>query len=152
MTAITIARWTDTAPPDTAQLRRVEQREGHSFVARTHREWLDGSNRFDQVGEGFFLALHASLTVGMCGLNRDPFLDDPAIGRLRHLYVAPDYRRQGIGRRLVMACLELATDHFTRVRLRTFDARAVCFYELLGFTPVAEDNATHEWRAGGWRT
>lgn len=146
MTPIIIVRWNGTAAPDLTQLRRTAAIERHPFVERTYREWLDGSNRFDQPGEGFFCAHVGGQVVGMCGLNRDPFVDDPAAGRLRHLYVAPSYRRRGIGRGLVECCIGLARHHFTRVRLRTFDRPAMRFYEAMGFEAVAEDAATHSRR------
>lgn len=143
MRAVTVTRVAGAVPPDLTRLHRQAAVEGYSFVERTYREWLDGSNRFDRVGEGFFVAGDTSRTIGMCGLNRDPFIDDPEIGRLRHLYVSPEHRRRGIGRELVMTCLELAAGRFRRVRLRTFDDGAARFYERLGFLVVDETDATH---------
>ena len=49
MTPITIVRWDCKAEPDLTLLRRAAGTEGHAFVECTHREWLDGSNRFDQA-------------------------------------------------------------------------------------------------------
>lgn len=134
--------------PDLVDLRRESMSEGHGFVERTLAEWDDGSNRFDLTGEGFFIARSNQTVVGMCGLNIDPFLSDPTIGRIRHLYVLPSFRRRGIGKQLVEACLDLARFSFDRVRLRTFDGLAVDFYISIGFDTVDEDTATHSLQVG----
>ncbi|MDX1747365.1 MAG: GNAT family N-acetyltransferase [Halobacteriales archaeon] len=143
MDATTIRRHIGDEPPDLGNLIELASGEGHSFVLRTRVEWLDGTNRFDRPGEGFFLATAQGIVVGMGGLNVDPFLSDPTVGRLRHLFVAPEQRRLGIGRSLVQVCLDHVAGHFVRVRLRTFDPRASSFYRSVGFDSVDEDAATH---------
>ncbi len=116
--------------------------EGHTFVLRTVEEWIDGSNRFDRPGEHLFVARVDTTVVGMCGLNIDPYVDDPDVGRLRHLYVAPEWRRHGVATGLVRDCLASAKS-FGRVRVRTFDKGAAAFYLALGFREVDEPDATH---------
>ena len=84
----------------------------------------------------------------MCGLNQDPYVvDDPAVGRLRHLYVHPDNRRTGIAARLVAECLASAATRFERVRLRTSNPTAATLYRSLGFINVDSPTATHELRS-----
>lgn len=118
--------------------------EGHNLVERLVREWNDASNRFDRPGEAVFEARISSRLVGVVGLNLDPYLDDPTVGRLRHLYVAPDARRIGVGRLLVVAALEHARATFQRVRLRTVQDGASDFYLGLGFEETrGEPDATH---------
>jgi GNAT superfamily N-acetyltransferase len=129
--------------PELGRLPELAAAEGHHFVDRAVSEWRSDMNRFDQPGEAFYVAYIGVDTAGMCGLNIDPFLDDPRVGRVRHLYVAPECRRRGVGRRLVGACLELAVESFDRVRLRTFDLTAATFYEAVGFEAVVEADATH---------
>ena len=130
-------------PLDLASLAGLASAEGHAFVARTQTEWDSKANRFDAPGEGLFLALAATEIVGQCGLNVDPYIDDPSVGRLRHLYIAPAHRRRGIGRELVEACLGLARNRFDRVRLRTQNEAAAQFYEAIGFSRTDEPDATH---------
>jgi GNAT superfamily N-acetyltransferase len=124
-------------------LREAALAEGHGFVERTGDEWESGANRFDHPGEALFLARIGDRVVGMCGLNIDPYLSDPRVGRIRHLYVLPDFRRQGVGRQLAEACLDQAANGFDRVRLRTVNPQAARFYSSVGFSEVAEDSATH---------
>jgi GNAT superfamily N-acetyltransferase len=135
---------------DLALLGEAARSEGYRFVDRAHVNWLSGEDRFDSPGEGLFLARRRTAVVGMCGLNINPYLDDPGTGRLRRLYVASEYRRMGVGRRLVGSCLDLAQERFDRVRLRTFGAPASHFYEALGFRPIDEPNATHSIGIAEW--
>lgn len=116
--------------------------EGYEFLERLVREWNSGGNRFDRDGEALFSAWIAGRLVGVCGVNCDPYLNDAGVARLRHLYVAGDVRRRGIGHNLVARSLGHARGRFRRVRLRTHAASA--FYESLGFLKSCEENATHE--------
>jgi len=124
--------------------------EGFAFVERLRREWMAGTNRFERPGEAFFVARSADGLLGVCGLNRDPFGGDDAVGRLRRLYVLPSERRRGIARALTTAALDAAEIEFSLVRLRSFDREAVAFYRSIGFSTVEGDpNATHEFRLRG---
>ena len=143
MTQIGIERFESDGPPDIDELVRESSSEGARFVERTVSEWADGTNRFDKRGEGFFLAFESTRVVGMCGVNIDPFVANPSVGRLRHLYVLPAFRRSHIGSGLVAACLDLARSNFDRVRTRTSDVEAARFYISVGFDEVEEESATH---------
>lgn len=143
MRQTSIHRHVGEEPPDLGTLVDLATQEGHPFVLRTVTEWIDGTNRFDLPGEGFFLAVDDATPVGVCGLNVDPFIGDATVGRLRHLYVAPTHRGKGVARRLVESCLELAAGRFRLVRLRTFDPVADRFYRAIGFETVNEPRATH---------
>lgn len=143
MEDMTIEQVSGGRTPDLALVRQEGAAEGYAFVERTAIEWWTGTNRFDGQGEGFFVAHRGGVIVGMCGLNRDPYVEDEGVGRLRHLYVVPDARRHGVGQQLVESCLGLARARFDRVRVRTFEAEAARLYEALGFEPVEEADTTH---------
>ena len=119
-------------------LRAESVVEGYKFVARLCDEWRSGLNRFGASGEGLFVAQDLAGIVGVCGLNRDPYVHDPSIGRVRHLYVHPSYRRQGIGRALVRTVMEAARIRFRMLRLKTTPA-AESFYRSLGFQCISSD-------------
>lgn len=137
-------------PADLAPLLEASLAEGFRFVERLREEWSSGVNRFAKPGEAFFVARHQALLAGFCGLSRDPFSTDPAVGRLRHLYVAAQYRRQGVGRALVQHALAGAGAHFAVVRVRTDTREADLFYLALGFSrPLSSRDATHELRLRG---
>jgi GNAT superfamily N-acetyltransferase len=134
-------------PDDIAALLAESLAEGHNLVRRLVDDWDDGSNRFDRPGE---LALQARLgdkLVGVGGLNRDPYLDDPVVGRIRHLYVSPDARRQGVGRSLVLGLIDAARPTFRRLRLRTSQPEASLLYLALGFEATGDElDASHVFR------
>jgi GNAT superfamily N-acetyltransferase len=137
MTSIAKVTELDVVALDTLRTESVV--EGYKFVARLCDEWRSGMNRFCAPGEGLFVAQNLTGIVGVCGLNRDPYLDDPSIGRVRHLYVSPSYRRQGIGRALVRIVMDAAGNHFRTLRLKTTPV-AGSFYQALGFRCVSSGN------------
>ncbi len=136
---------TATTPlhPDMPTLRGEAAHEGFHFLDRLVKEWQIGANRFEKRGELFLGASQEASLVAVCGLNRDPYADRPDIGRLRHLYVAPTARRQGVATALVRRLLAEADAVFTAIRLRTPTQEAAAFYTRLGFTESADETASH---------
>ncbi|NIJ08134.1 N-acetylglutamate synthase-like GNAT family acetyltransferase [Sphingomonas vulcanisoli] len=117
--------------------------EGHRFVRRLQDDWDEGKNRFQGTGE-FLLSVYLDGTLtALGGLNKDPYLNTEGIGRLRHVYVSPSVRHQGIGGLLVNRIIEQAAQTFLILRLRTTTTGAATFYEKLGFERTNEDAATH---------
>jgi len=132
-------------PDDLGELITLSLREDFDAVRRTRDDWVSGVNRFDRPGEILFEARVRLHLVGICGLNRDPYAQSSEVGRVRHLYVAPAFRRRGVGRLLVSKVIEHASRNFARLRLRTLRADADQFYVALGFRrAVGEPEATHE--------
>jgi N-acetylglutamate synthase-like GNAT family acetyltransferase len=115
--------------------------QGFSMISRLRGEWETGVNRFDRHGEILLGTFRNEQLIGIGGLNRDPYVDDPRVGRLRHLYVMANERRAGIGTSLVKHLLKHAADHFDLIRLWT--DRAGAFYDGLGFERVAGPKVTH---------
>jgi GNAT superfamily N-acetyltransferase len=109
------------------------EQAGVRFVRRLIDDWTTGVNRFDQAGEALYAAWSNDRLIGTCGINVDPYADDPRVARVRHLYVARDYRRQSVGRRLVQTVIAPAGQRFAALRLRTDSPEAATFYEHLGF-------------------
>jgi N-acetylglutamate synthase-like GNAT family acetyltransferase len=106
-------------------------------------EWRTGSNRFDKPGERLLVAVDAGNIVGIGGLNVDPYRPIGDTARLRRLYVANDFRRQGVGEALVCALLKEAPGTFRVVRLSTNTEAAAAFYARLGFSAIEDETATH---------
>jgi N-acetylglutamate synthase-like GNAT family acetyltransferase len=134
-------------PESLARLEAESITEGFSMVSRLRTEWEVGLNRFDKAGEILLGAFRGADLVGTGGLNIDPYLADPTVGRIRHVYVLAADRRTGTGRAIVERLLAHASDHFDIVRLWT--GRASSFYDRLGFMPTSADKATHVWALGG---
>ncbi|MGD2043558.1 MAG: GNAT family N-acetyltransferase [Acidimicrobiia bacterium] len=140
----------DALPTDIARLLEASRAEGYDFVERLVHDWEGGSNRFDRPGEVLVEVRASAQLVAVGGLNVDPYLADPAVGRIRHVYVLPSARRSGVGSLLVKALVEHARGRFSRVRLRIGTPRGGPFYEALGFHPTDEADATHEIDPGMW--
>lgn len=130
-------------PSDLNVLVRDSEQEGFAFINRPVSEWASNVNRFDDSGEFLLISSSDRKTSGICGVNIDPYLSDPAVARLRHLYVLPTFRSQAIGSKLVYECLDQAKLCFAFVRLRVPNVRTGRFYESLGFTAIEHVTATH---------
>jgi GNAT superfamily N-acetyltransferase len=132
-----IARVTDLSHDRLAVLLAESEAGGYRFVRRLIDEWERGINRFSRPGEALYAAESGGQIVGVCGLNVDPYLRDPRVGRVRHFYVLAECRGQGIGRRLVGRAIAEARGHFHQLRLRGQEAGPARLYESLGFRPCA---------------
>src|SRR5262249_41077913 len=105
-----------------APLVRESEREGWWFVRRLADDWAAGTNR----------------------KNADPYTTDPAVGRVRRLYVLRAFRGRGVGRHLVQAVIQFARARFRSLRVRTESAAAGRLYEQLGFVAaVGVPDCTH---------
>jgi GNAT superfamily N-acetyltransferase len=118
-------------------------KEDLQFLKRLKEEWISGENRFDKNGETHVVASMGEKPVGFCGLNIDPYIDNPKIGRVRHLYVHPEYRGLTIGSVLIEEIIEEAKEHFKVLRLRTNDEGASAFYLKHGFKKSNLEYETH---------
>jgi len=72
--------------------------EGFEFMDRLLAEYLNGSNQFNEPREVLFGAYCGLKLIAIGGLNRDPYLTDSDIARVRHLYVLSAWRNKGIGK------------------------------------------------------
>ncbi|SCY46667.1 GNAT family N-acetyltransferase [Microvirga guangxiensis] len=135
--------------PDTEgfdALLRASLSENHGMLQRLQENWRNGANRFSRPGETLLGAFDGRSLVGICGRNIDPYTGNPKAGRVRHLYVAPPGRRQGIGRMLVTAIAECAVPFFGHLNARAPEF-AFPFYERLGFSRIENDPyVTHRLR------
>ncbi|WP_283195189.1 GNAT family N-acetyltransferase [Rhizobium sp. AN80A] len=130
-------------PPDIEVLRIEASSAGFRFMDKLVNEWESQANRFDKHGERLMCAFHNAQLVAVGGLNIDPYVDDPSIARLRHLYVLERIRRQGVASRVARHLLDSARTSFSGVRLFTDTAEAAALYEKLGFARANSVNATH---------
>lgn len=109
------------------------QLESFNFVRRTINEWKSGTNDFSKKGEILFGIFISNLCIGIGGLNVDPYVNDPSIGRIRHLYISQEHRRKGLATLLLQEIINTAMLNFETVRLYTNNPEASSFYESLGF-------------------
>jgi GNAT superfamily N-acetyltransferase len=140
---VTVERLKDLPADALAPLLAESEWTGRRFVRRLSDEWAAGANRFDRPGEALFAAWAAGRLVGVCGLNVDPYAADRRVGRLRRLYVLAEFRRLGVGRRLVQAVVAAARGNFAVLRLRAEGPEAAAFFARLGLRRVGAADCTH---------
>jgi GNAT superfamily N-acetyltransferase len=123
-------------------LAGLAREEGFGFLDRLIHEWQSGENRFEKDGEVLYGVFVGDELIATGGMTRQGV----ARGRVRRVYVHPDYRRRGVASRLLDVILEFARLHYPEVVLYTNTERASRFYERLGFVPESPDwpdRATH---------
>lgn len=137
------ARINSVEPYDWTKLLREGQSEGHHMVSRLLTDFRSGTNRFDAPGEALLACLAGNGVVAVAGLNREPDESLVRAGRIRRLYVLPESRGHGLGRRLVEAITSLAQPHFAVLTVNVGRPNAQGFYGHLGFTRVVHPSITH---------
>ncbi|SHE15330.1 ADP-ribose pyrophosphatase [Chlamydia abortus] len=143
MESIRVAQVTSLDPESLSSLVKCSQEEGFRHLVRLVKEYEQGENTFSRQGEALFAAIRGEQIVGVCGLNQDPYSQDKT-GRVRRLYVLPEFRRSGIGRKLTEEVIKEAAKHYKRLVLRTDNEAAAKFYEALGFIQTNRiEGSTH---------
>jgi GNAT superfamily N-acetyltransferase len=117
--------------------------------ASTHKLVVEGEPsgvaELNAASEFFIGVLDRGTLVAFGGVTPDPYGAQSDVGRLRHVYVQPHRRGEGIGQYLV-ALLEARarTSGYARLRLRTDAVASARFHEQLGYAAVSDDTATHQ--------
>jgi GNAT superfamily N-acetyltransferase len=131
--------WVELAP-----LISASREEGYLFLVQLEHEYLSGKVRFDATGETLLGVFEGSELVGLGAITRDLDSTIQRTGRVRHVYVLPEYRRRGFGKALLKAIERLTRPHFTSLVLRTGGVAAESFFLRVGYEPVSsEGTVTH---------
>ena len=125
-----------------SELVASSEQEGYRHIRRLHDDYVSGSNTFSLPGEVLYGAYAKDRLIGICGLNRDPHAGHDGVGRVRRMYVYPQFRRYGIGGALLSPIIEHAKQHYRMLVLYTPDVAAGMFYESLGFQHTED---TEQW-------
>lgn len=121
-------------PAGIKALAKTAEREGFAHVARLVDDFAAGENRFTQPGEALFVYYAGTQLVGVGGVNQDPYDRRPYAGRIRRVYVHPDYRRQRVASALMAALEQHAREYFESLNLFTTSPEADRFYRQLGYS------------------
>lgn len=133
---------------DMEPLIHMSLAEGYSFLKRFYDAFCNQSNLFQQENELFLIAQDEYGTIiGAGGIQTDPYAQDLSIGRIRHFYVAPAWRRMGIGNSILSALIRFGKDYYeelhVRIPLTGAKDQAALFYENMGFDFIGEQDYSH---------
>lgn len=125
---------------DLSNLLQISEADGYVQVRRLINDWESGKNRFDKLGECFYVTTDdQDQVVAVCGLSDN----GEKHGRLRRLYVHPDYRKRGIGKKLSQACIDHGLQTFENIVVNAGGEMAVRFYENWGWHQIEGERVTH---------
>ncbi|MDB5468444.1 MAG: family N-acetyltransferase [Caulobacter sp.] len=141
---VQIVRVVEALPAGFETLRAVARAERVRNMEALAQQWDDG-REFAEPGALFAAFIDGDL-AGVGGVTPQAGLTEPAM-RMRRLYVAPAFRRRGVGQALAGAMIQQGLQ---AARLLTANARASKaappFWEAMGFEPVEADGFTHQLR------
>jgi GNAT superfamily N-acetyltransferase len=142
---IQIVRVTDDLPEGFGPLQKMASDEGVRNMALLADQWAGSEERFAEPGALLAAFIDGDL-AGVGGVTVQGGLPEPAM-RMRRLYVAPAFRRAGVGQALAGAMIQQGLQ---AANLLTANARASTaaapFWEAMGFEPVSADGFTHQLR------
>jgi len=133
--------------PDFQSLLKISTDEGYSFTQKLLDEYESGVNRFDSSGAALLGVSADQQLIAIGGAHPDTYVNQPQIGRIRHVYVLPDYRRTGVGKLIMEALIDHARAHFEILTLRTPTAHGDAFYTALGFSREVRFAESTHWLA-----
>lgn len=140
----TVNHWQAARDIRLEALLRDPQAFGSTYAENVERPDDDWRARVSHSTRITFLAMAGQTPVGIGGALHEDDAGDPATGQITSLFVTPEYRQHGLGRRLMQAALDdLARDAaITRVILhvRRSQLPAQRLYASLGFVPVGEED------------
>ena len=142
--AVQLVRIEDALPDGFAALQAEADHEGFRALSRLAAEFHEAPDMFVCL----LAALSGEGVTAIGGLTEEPEPADAPALRMRRLYVRPDVRRTGVGRRLANALLQEALGRVSLVTVNARTTLAPAFWTALGFSAVASRPWTHEFRPG----
>ena len=113
------------------------------YCALHNRDVYWTGERVAEAPERFrtFLALDQGQVVGYLDIT---YCDDE--NNIFDLLVAEDHRRQGFGRKLLAAAIEMNRPHGMTLEVDVDNAPAIALYRSMGFQPIPDQNT----QTAGW--
>lgn len=140
-----IVRVVEALPGGFAALAAVARAEGVRNMQALAQQWGEDGAAFAEPGALFAAYVDGEL-AGVGGVTAQNDLAEPAM-RMRRLYVAPTFRRHGVGQALAGAMIQqgLQAARLLIANARASDA-APPFWETMGFEPIEGVDFTHALR------
>ena len=137
-----VARIDANLPATFEALAQTARDEGYTFLDRLAARWRGAeydtdadASVFGVFGEGALIAIGAQ--------TYDEYDPSPAHRRLRHFYVHPDARRNGVGRALAGALIQEAFQRAPLLHLRATHDLSRAFWDAMGFERVDRPDRSH---------
>lgn len=130
-----IVRLGETLPDDLPALQAEAAAEGYRFVEGILEEWDSGRYQAGDDRNALFVVFRDGALAAIGAVTPDPYDPAPDLLRIRHVYVRPASRREGVGRTLAGALVQQGLALAPRLSLNAADAGAATFWEALGFRP-----------------
>lgn len=132
---------------DIKELLIESQEEGFFFLTKLIAEYKSGQNVFNKTGERLWGVYgEQNELIAVAALNQDPYSKCANVGRVRSFYVSAQFRRKGIGKRLLKEIIHYAENYYDSLVLYTDTEEAKLFYERTGFKRVYNQyKITHEY-------
>lgn len=125
-------------PIEIHQLAQEAKREGFELVERLIDEYISGKNCFNLPGEFLLMAYEGEKLIACGGLNLqwNEQQVENRIGRVRRFYVRPEYRKHGVGKKLLQYLEKKAITNFSALCLHTSTTLAAHFYQKMNYVFV----------------
>lgn len=142
---VQIVRVVEALPDGFETLADAARVEGVHNMAALAEQWGDDGAAFAEPGALFAAYVEGDL-AGVGGVTPQSGLVEPAM-RMRRLYVAPAFRRLGVGQTLAGAMIQqgLQAAHLLTANAQASDS-APPFWEAMGFEWVDAAGFTHQLR------
>ncbi|AZO81546.1 hypothetical protein BLM15_18870 [Bosea sp. Tri-49] len=130
-----IVRVGEALPDDLPALQAEAAAEGYRFVEGILEEWDTGRYEGGDERNALFALYREGVLAAVGAVTPDPYDPAPDLLRIRHVYVRPASRREGVGRALASALIQQGLALAPRLSLNAADASASAFWEAMGFQP-----------------
>lgn len=132
----------DGLPRAFEPLRAQAETEGYLFLNRLSERWRGGAYDGD-ARANLRAVLDGGALVALGAQTGDEYDPHPEHRRIRHFYVAPDYRRRGVGRGLAETLTQDAFALAPRLHVRATHPLSTAFWDRMGFERANRPDRTH---------
>ena len=130
-----VVRVGEALPTDLPALQDEAAAEGYRFVEGILEEWDAGRYAGEDERNTLLAVYREGVLAAIGAVTPDPYDPAPDLLRIRHVYVRPGNRREGVGRVLASALIQQGLALAPRLSLNAADAGASAFWEAMGFRP-----------------
>lgn len=111
----------------------IHEEFGFSYDRKLDYDLDNIKEEYIQSGGGFWVALHNRKIIGCIAIKKN----ESRVAELKRMYLYPEYRKKGIGQRLLnVAIIDAISKDYNRIILDTTEKQkaAIEFYEKNGFS------------------